>query len=161
MSEPTITRYNANVSFSVIDDIALIYCPGKSPSEAEVDAMRRHLIATAARAPRGFALAILIPDTAGPPEGKAREDVIAMFRGMSGRLKFVSGVLEGVGFGAAAKRAVFNLIVHHALKDGVVKVFSTTGAGCDFLAEKATAIGLKGGDSFALQACFDRMRSET
>jgi hypothetical protein len=153
-----ITHFNANLSFTSMEGVALVYFPAKSPSAAEVDALRAHLYAVAARAPKGIGLLLVIPEVAGPPDGAVREQVIAMFRSMRGRMPLVVAVLEGEGFGAAAKRAVFTLLMTSSLGANQVKAVPTASAGCDWMAERAAKSGIACPAAIDLHASLDELR---
>jgi hypothetical protein len=159
MPAPIIRRHSDSVTLGSIDQMAIVYFPAKSPSAAEITIMQAHLFQVALQAPDGFGLLLVVPETGGPPDGKARELATEMFRSLKGRLKVFAGVLEGGGFGAAAKRSVLTMLGNVAMGSGTIRVFSAVPPGCDWLAQQAKLLRIVSPESFDLQATVALMRN--
>ncbi len=138
--------------------MALVYYPARHPGSEDMAAMRAHLLEAAGRAPAGFGLVLLIPEAAGPPEGKVRDQAGEAFRAVGGRLRFMAAVLEGAGFAAAAKRSVLTVVVNVVIGAGAVKVFSAAGPGCDWAVQQARLSRVQSPPAVELEACLAAMR---
>ncbi len=153
-----IKRPSENLALASLDRMALVYFPAKSPSLEDMSAMRAHLLEAAARAPAGFGLVLVIPEQAGPPEGKVRDQAAEMFRAAGPRLKIVAAAMEGAGFAAAAKRSVLSLLVNFTLGGAAIKVFSATGPCCEWAVQQARLARVGSPPAIELEACVAAMR---
>jgi hypothetical protein len=92
--------------------------------------------------PDGIGMFFVVSPGAHVPVGEVRTRANDLFTWIQGRVKVLAAVIEGSGFGTAAKRAAFALIVNASIGKVPLKVFSEIPAACDWMAAEAAKVGL-------------------
>jgi hypothetical protein len=156
----TICRSNADCVIGVADGIAValwVYATKPADVTALTDAARSARSASGAT----VKLVQIVPETALTPDGRARDALAHMLRGLKGIVSHSAIVHEAEGFRAALIRSIVTGVVSLSNPGFPHRVFAKLPEAAAWLCTPNTALDPQRGDAQQIEMIVDRIRMGT